>query len=51
MPVDGMAGAVLGTVLLALMFLAVAFWNGFPVIFYDTGARSTRKTWPSPSST
>jgi hypothetical protein len=38
MPVDGTAGAVLGVILLGLMFLGVAFWNGFPVIFYDTGA-------------
>jgi hypothetical protein len=24
--------------ILSLMFLCVAFWNGFPLIFYDTGA-------------
>ena len=24
--------------ILAVMFLAVAFWNGFPLMFYDTGA-------------
>ena len=24
--------------LLSLMFLSVAIWNGFPLIFYDTGA-------------
>jgi hypothetical protein len=24
--------------LLSLMFLSAAFWNGFPLIFYDTGA-------------
>ncbi|HEU0095006.1 MAG TPA: hypothetical protein VFQ52_01030, partial [Rhizomicrobium sp.] len=38
MPVDGTVGAVLGVILLSLMFLGVTFWNGFPVIFYDTGA-------------
>ncbi|HEY0265548.1 MAG TPA: hypothetical protein VGC16_02280 [Rhizomicrobium sp.] len=27
-----------GVVILSLMFLGVAFWNGFPLIFYDTGA-------------
>src|ERR1700744_3952666 len=24
--------------LLAVLFLGVAFWNGFPLMFYDTGA-------------
>ena len=24
--------------ILALLFLGVAFWNGFPLVFYDTGA-------------
>ncbi|HKB95490.1 MAG TPA: hypothetical protein VKB94_01500, partial [Rhizomicrobium sp.] len=24
--------------ILSLMFLSVAVWNGFPLIFYDTGA-------------
>ena len=28
----------LGMAILSLMFLSVAFWNGFPLIFYDTGA-------------
>jgi hypothetical protein len=33
------AGARLaGLVLLALLFLGVAFWNRFPLVFYDTGA-------------
>jgi hypothetical protein len=27
-----------GLVLLALLFLGVAFWNRFPLVFYDTGA-------------
>ena len=27
-----------GVAILAVMFLGVAFWNGFPLIFYDTGA-------------
>jgi hypothetical protein len=27
-----------GVVILSLMFLGVAFWNGFPLMFYDTGA-------------
>jgi len=27
-----------GVAVLGLMFLAIAFWNGFPLIFYDTGA-------------
>src|SRR5690349_2096472 len=30
--------AALGVGLLALLFLGVALWNGFPLIFYDTGA-------------
>ncbi|MBN9589750.1 MAG: hypothetical protein BGN85_10560 [Alphaproteobacteria bacterium 64-11] len=36
-PAEG-AWAALGVGLLALLFLAVALWNGFPLIFYDTGA-------------
>ena len=27
-----------GVVILAVLFLGVAFWNGFPLMFYDTGA-------------
>jgi hypothetical protein len=27
-----------GIAVLAALFLAVAFWNGFPLVFYDTGA-------------
>jgi hypothetical protein len=31
-------GRLLGFVLLAVLFLGVAFWNRFPLVFYDTGA-------------
>ena len=35
----GAAGrARLGSPFCSLMFLSVAIWNGFPLIFYDTGA-------------
>ncbi len=27
-----------GVLILSCLFLAVAFWNGFPLVFYDTGA-------------
>ena len=27
-----------GVAILAVLFLGVAFWNGFPLMFYDTGA-------------
>jgi hypothetical protein len=27
-----------GVAILSVMFLGVAFWNGFPLMFYDTGA-------------
>src|ERR1700753_3413379 len=27
----------LGLMLLTLLFLAIALWNGFPLMFYDTG--------------
>ncbi|MCP5410930.1 MAG: hypothetical protein H6924_02120 [Alphaproteobacteria bacterium] len=37
MPATGLAG-VLASALVALMLLGVALWNGFPLIFYDTGA-------------
>jgi hypothetical protein len=37
-PLAGFWPCALGAGLLALMFLAPAFWNGFPLIFYDTGA-------------
>ena len=37
-PVRGVAACALGVVILSLMFLSVAGWNGFPLIFYDTGA-------------
>src|SRR5437868_502886 len=37
-PVQGAAVCALGMAILSLMFLSVAVWNGFPLIFYDTGA-------------
>ena len=37
-PVEGVRPCALGVGILSLMFLGIAFWNGFPVIFYDTGA-------------
>jgi hypothetical protein len=33
-----MGACALGMAILSLMFLSVAIWNGFPLIFYDTGA-------------
>ncbi|MBW8707704.1 MAG: hypothetical protein JF627_00270, partial [Alphaproteobacteria bacterium] len=33
-----MAVPAAGMAILSLMFLSVALWNGFPLIFYDTGA-------------
>lgn len=38
MPVEGVGASLLGIAILSLMFLSVAVWNGFPLIFYDTGA-------------
>jgi hypothetical protein len=38
MPVAGGFASLLGVVILSLMFLTVAFWNGFPLVFYDSGA-------------
>jgi hypothetical protein len=38
MPVQGTFACGLGMAILSLMFLSVAIWNGFPLIFYDTGA-------------
>jgi hypothetical protein len=38
MPVRGRLVCALGMAILSLMFLSVAIWNGFPLIFYDTGA-------------
>ncbi|HSS13705.1 MAG TPA: hypothetical protein VLL04_07425 [Rhizomicrobium sp.] len=35
-PVHGVVNSVLGVAVLSLMFLSVAIWNGFPLIFYDT---------------
>jgi len=37
-PVQGRLVCALGMAILSLMFLSVAIWNGFPLIFYDTGA-------------
>jgi hypothetical protein len=37
-PVRGTAACALGVAILSVMFLSVAIWNGFPLIFYDTGA-------------
>jgi len=37
-PLAGLGPCALGVVLLALLLLVPAFWNGFPLIFYDTGA-------------
>ena len=33
-----LAGETLATIIIAPVLLVVAFWNGFPLIFYDTGA-------------
>jgi hypothetical protein len=38
MPVRGWAASALGMATLSLMFLLAAIWNGFPLVFYDTGA-------------
>ncbi|MEP6567892.1 MAG: hypothetical protein ABJB10_22375, partial [Mesorhizobium sp.] len=38
MPVRGTAVSAVGMTILSLMFLSAAIWNGFPLIFYDTGA-------------
>jgi len=37
-PVQGARACALAVGILSLMFLSVAMWNGFPLIFYDTGA-------------
>ncbi|HWM61704.1 MAG TPA: hypothetical protein VNN98_06100 [Rhizomicrobium sp.] len=37
-PIQGTGACALGMAILSLMFLSVAIWNGFPLIFYDTGA-------------
>ena len=37
-PVQGTAVPAAGMAILSLMFLSVSIWNGFPLIFYDTGA-------------
>jgi hypothetical protein len=37
-PVRGVPVCALAMASLSLMFLSVAIWNGFPLIFYDTGA-------------
>jgi len=36
--VEGFGPCAAGVILLSAMFLLVAVWNGFPLIFYDTGA-------------
>jgi len=38
LPVRGRAARALAVAALSLMFLLAAIWNGFPLIFYDTGA-------------
>src|SRR3569833_2823208 len=38
MPVRGAGAGAAGLAILSVMVLAVAVWNGFPLIFYDTGA-------------
>jgi hypothetical protein len=38
MPVRGPGAVAAGLAILSVMFLSVAVWNGFPLIFYDTGA-------------
>jgi hypothetical protein len=38
MPMQGAFACGLGVAFLSLMFLSVAVWNGFPLIFFDTGA-------------
>ena len=35
-PVRGAVNCALGLAMLCLMFLSVAIWNGFPLMFYDT---------------
>src|SRR5258706_14701067 len=37
-PVQGALNCALGLGAVSLMFLSAAMWNGFPLIFYDTGA-------------
>lgn len=37
-PLAGVRACALGVGLLGVLFLLPAFWNGFPLIFYDTGA-------------
>jgi hypothetical protein len=37
-PVQGTAACAAGMAILSLTFLSAAIWNGFPLIFYDTGA-------------
>ena len=36
-PLRGVANCALAMAGLSLMFLSVAIWNGFPLMFYDTG--------------
>lgn len=37
-PLRGAVPVAAGLFILSLMFLSAAVWNGFPLIFYDTGA-------------
>jgi hypothetical protein len=37
-PLAGFWPCAAAVAILAVLFLGVAFWNGFPLIFYDTGA-------------
>jgi hypothetical protein len=37
-PVRGASTCALAMAILSLMFLSAAMWNGFPLIFFDTGA-------------
>lgn len=38
LPIMGLAGELLAIALLTPMFLLVAAWNGFPFLFFDSGA-------------
>ena len=38
LPIQGFWPCAAGVAILAVMFLGAALWNGFPLIFYDTGA-------------
>lgn len=38
LPLNGLAGEVASILLLTPLFLLVAMWNGFPFLFFDSGA-------------